>query len=99
MRLKERLHALPTETAMPDSPRATHTQVGAPDPDRDTSPIVGEDDDVEVEPGTPGGVCRFNGVAFPVGAYVLSGTEVLRCEAPGVWVREGELPPHRAVLS
>lgn len=83
---------------MPETPSPTHPQVGAPDPERDTSPIVGEDEEVEVEPSTTGGVCRFNGTAYPVGAYVLSGTEVLRCESPGVWVREGELPPGRSVL-
>jgi hypothetical protein len=35
----------------------------------------------------------FNGVGFLTGDFVLSGTELLRCEAPGVWVREGELRP------
>jgi hypothetical protein len=30
-------------------------------------------------------------VTFQVGAYVLIGSELLRCEPPGVWVREGEL--------
>jgi hypothetical protein len=69
----------------------THPQVGAPDPDRATSPIVGEDEEVEVEPNVRGGGCSFNGVAFAVGDFVQSGTELLRCEAPGVWVREGEL--------
>jgi hypothetical protein len=68
----------------------THTQVGAPDPSRETSPIVGEDD-VEVEPSVMAGACQFNGVPYAIGAYVQSGSEVLRCEAPGVWVREGEL--------
>jgi hypothetical protein len=68
-----------------------HTpQVGAPDPERDTSPIVGEDEEFEVEPNVRGGGCRFNGVAYEIGAFVLSGHEVLRCEPPGVWVREGE---------
>ena len=73
--------------------RVQHPQVGAPDPDRDTSPIVGEDDEVEVEPSVRAGSCTFNGVRYGFGDYVLSGTEVLRCEAPGVWVREGELTP------
>lgn len=75
-----------------------HPQVGTPDPDRETSPIVGEGDDTEVEPGSLGGACLFNGAHFAVGALVLSGNEVLRCEAPGVWVREGELRPHGKVL-
>jgi hypothetical protein len=75
-----------------------HPQVGAPDPDRDTSPIVGENGEVEAEPNVAGGVCYFNGVSYPIGTYVLSGSEVLRCEPPGLWVREGELPPHSDVL-
>lgn len=69
----------------------THTpQVGAPDPERDTSPIVGEDEWIEVEPNVRAGACRYNGVAYAIGDRVLSGHEVLRCEAPGVWVRQGE---------
>lgn len=75
-------------------PRTTvdlHPQVGAPDPELETSPIVGEDEDTEVEPNVKGGACTFNGAAFRVGDFVRSGTELLRCEAPGVWVREGEL--------
>ena len=39
------------------------------------------------------GTCRFNGVAFRIGEYVLSGSDLLRCEAPGVWVNEGEVRP------
>jgi hypothetical protein len=70
---------------------SSHPQVGAPDPELETSPIVGEEDQVEVEPNVRGGRCIFNGVAFRFGDYVQSGSELLRCEAPGVWVREGEL--------
>ena len=71
-----------------------HPQVGAPDPNLETSPIVGEDDQVEVEPNVPEGRCAFNGVAYAVGDFVVSGSELLRCENPGVWVREGEWRPH-----
>ncbi|HEX7686629.1 MAG TPA: hypothetical protein VF453_02930 [Burkholderiaceae bacterium] len=76
-------------------------QVGAPDAERETSPVVDqgdEGDELDIEAGAHGGVCRFNGTPFPVGAMVLSGSEVLRCEAPGVWVRTGELRPHGKVL-
>ena len=66
-------------------------QVGAPDPELDTSPIVGDDDDAEVEPNVRGRGCKFNGVAYRPGDVVLSGSELLRCEAPGFWVSEGEL--------
>jgi hypothetical protein len=80
---------------MPDS----HLQVGAPDPERETSPIVDYEEEEEQEEGAqpegPGGYCRFNGVTFRVGEYVLSGSELLRCEAPGLWVREGELRTDR----
>lgn len=67
-------------------------QVGAPDPNRQTSPILDEDAREDIEPGVESASCYFNGVAYPVGEYVLSGSEVLRCEAPGLWVRQGELP-------
>ena len=71
-------------------------QVGAPDPELETSPIMGEEDDMEGEPNLPGDACYFNGVAFRLGDCVLSGSELLHCEAPGVWVREGELRPRRS---
>jgi hypothetical protein len=72
-------------------------QVGAPDPELETSPIVGDEDDVEVEvePNVPAGACYFNSVAYRIGDSVASGNEWLHCEAPGVWVCEGELRPRR----
>lgn len=69
----------------------SHPQVGAPDPELETSPVVGEDGDEEIEPEGSGPVCYFNGVSYPIGQYVLSGHEVLRCDSPGLWVRMGEL--------
>lgn len=79
---------------MPDPRPHERLQVGAPDPELETSPIVGGDDEERaVEPGGRAGACYFNGVAFPVGDFVVSGSELLRCEAPGVWVREGEIAP------
>jgi len=71
-------------------------QVGAPDPELETSPIVGEDD-IDAEPNVSEGGCSFNGVAFAIGDSVLSGTAWLQCEAPGVWVRKGEVRPSRDV--
>ena len=79
---------------MPVPPTEERLQVGAPDPELETSPIVSDED--EVEPNVIGGACRFNGVAYRIGEYVLSGSELLRCEAPGVWVREGEIRPRRS---
>lgn len=75
-----------------------YPQVGSPTPDRETSPIVGEDEEMEAEPNVSGAACTFNGVAYSFGTYVLSGVELLRCEPPGVWVREGELSPGSKVL-
>lgn len=66
-------------------------QVGAPDPELNTSPIVGDGEQADVEPNLRGGGCAFNGVSYRVGDVVLSGSELLRCEDPGLWVREGEL--------
>jgi len=71
-------------------------QLGAPDPERRNSPIIGEDLneenlldlDFEIETG----VCYFNDVSYPLGQYVHSGDELLHCEERGVWVRKGEEP-------
>lgn len=71
----------------------TRQRVGAPDPELETSPIVGDGEELEVEPNASGGGCYFNGVAYRIGDSVFSGSEWLRCEAPGLWVREGELRP------
>ena len=73
-------------------PSAAHRQVGAPDPNLETSPILDENEREDIEPEAASAFCWFNGVASRVGDYVLSGHEVLRCEAPGLWVRQGELP-------
>ena len=69
-----------------------HRQVGAPDPTLKTSPILDEDEREDIEPDVESAFCYFNGGSFRVGEYVLSGHEVLRCEAPGLWVRQGERP-------
>ena len=69
-------------------------QVGAPDPERKCSPIIDESQfdetlaspELEIE----AGVCYFNGERFSIGAYVRSGSELLRCNGRGVWVRVGE---------
>lgn len=66
------------------------TQVGAADPDRENSPIIDDEEDIEAEPNVVNGACYFNSVAYQFGARVMCGSEVLRCEAPGVWVREAE---------
>ena len=57
--------------------------VGAPDPELNTSPIAEEnDDETDVlrieEPGEP--VCYFNSKSFATGAYVKSGASILKCD-------------------
>lgn len=68
-------------------------QVGAPDPELKTSPIFDQDDEVSLDLELETGVCYFNDVAYGLGEYVMSGSEVLRCEGRGVWMREGEARP------
>jgi len=74
--------------------KASLQQVGAPDPELRNSPIVDESEydehagsgDLEHE--AP--VCYFNGEAYALGTYVLSGHELLQCTARGVWLNKGE---------
>ena len=72
-------------------------QVGAPDPELNTSPIIDDSEYDEtaaspgLEPEAP--VCYFNGEAFPLGAYVQSGSDVLQCTERGVWLYKGEKRP------
>jgi hypothetical protein len=66
-------------------------QVGAPDPTLDTSPIFDEEEELSFDLELESGACHFNGEAYPVGSYVASGNELLRCEEKGVWVRTGEV--------
>ncbi len=68
-------------------------QVGAPDPERRTSPILDEDEELSLDTELETGVCYFNGVAYATGQYVRSGSELLHCEERGVWVRKGEMRP------
>lgn len=75
----------------------TIPQVGAPDPERKTSPIIDESEYDEHE-GSPdlemeSGRCLFNDEAFAIGQYVRSGSELLLCTGRGVWVRQGEVRP------
>lgn len=72
-------------------------QVGAPDPESNTSPIIDESEYDEAA-GSPGlelesPACYFNGEAFRIGSFVQCGSEVLECTDRGVWVRKGEKRP------
>lgn len=71
-------------------------QVGALDPELKNSPVMEETDEEteylaqEIED-LP--ACFFNGVSYPSGQYVCSGsTELLQCNK-GVWVQTGTCDP------
>lgn len=68
-------------------------QVGAPDPELKTSPILDEDEEFSLDLELETGVCYFNGASYPIGQFVLSGNELLHCEERGLWVRKGEMRP------
>jgi len=66
-------------------------RVGAADPELKTSPVFDEDEEFSLDLELETGVCYFNGVAYPIGQFVLSGNELLHCEQRGPWVRKGDL--------
>jgi hypothetical protein len=66
--------------------------VGAPDPERRTSPIADElDEETEtLNQQMPGDiVCYFNDQGFGHGEEIRSGQDVLRCHH-GLWIRRSE---------
>lgn len=69
------------------------TLVGAPDPELRTSPILDEYADLSLDQELEAGACYFNNLVYPVGQYLLSGSELLHCEERGIWVRKGEMRP------
>jgi hypothetical protein len=68
-------------------------QVGAPDPERKSSPIIDDEEDLTLDLELEAGACYFNDKPYPIGSYVMSGDEVLHCEERGVWVKKGEQEP------
>ena len=72
------------------------TQVGAPDPELKTSPIMeslGEDFEVTAQEVEDLPVCYFNNTHYQNGQYVCSGSgELLHCNS-GLWVNEGTCDP------
>lgn len=72
----------------------THApQVGAPDPERRTSPILdrlGEAGELSLDAEIETGACYFNDVRYAIGDTVRSGHELLHCDDRGVWTKIGE---------
>ena len=67
--------------------------MGLPEPDKSTSPIVEAGENIgEVLPNEHLHRCLFNGAPHAIGDIVQSGSTLLRCQAPGVWVREPPQP-------
>ena len=66
-------------------------QLGAPDPERKTSPVAWEaDDDTEaLRESVPGeAACYFNDHAYEHGTVVKTGSVLLRCDH-GIWLPDG----------
>ena len=72
--------------------RISLTQVGAPDPEKNTSMIIDEaggNDTTGVDPDSVEfASCYFNDVGYPDGSQVCSGDELLLCQR-GKWLRTG----------
>lgn len=69
-------------------------QVGAPDPERNTSPVAWEsDEDTEsLREAVPDeAVCLFNDGSYGHGTVIASGSSLLRCDH-GIWVPAGTTP-------
>jgi hypothetical protein len=77
-------------------PKPAAPQVGAADPEHKTSPILDENEDFTLDLELETGVCYFNDVAYAVGDYVRSGSDLLHCEERGIWVLKGEMRPDEA---
>jgi len=68
-------------------------QVGAPDPERRTSPILGRETDtgeLSFDAELETGACLFNDQRYALGDYVRSGSELLHCTDRGVWLKVRE---------
>jgi hypothetical protein len=63
-------------------------QVGAPDPERKTSPILDRqaEDLLSLDLELETGVCYFNDATYALGEYVYSGEQLLHCEERGLWI-------------
>lgn len=71
-------------------------QVGAPDPERRTSPILSRETDtgeLSFDSELEQGACLFNDQRYELGEYVRSGSELLHCMERGIWVKVREDHP------
>jgi len=71
---------------------STIRNVGAPDPERRTSPIVAElEEEPELIPqvSPAEAVCYFNDTAYANDSFIRSGSMILKCRN-GVWVETAE---------
>ena len=69
--------------------------VGAPDPELNTSPIAeesGDETDILRQEVLGEPVCYFNNQSFPTGAHIKSGTSILKCDY-GIWIPAGPADP------
>jgi hypothetical protein len=79
------------EVSMPKSHHAP--QVGAPDPEHRTSPILSRETDtgeLSFDSELEQEACLFNDQRYELGEYVRSGSELLHCVERGVWVKVRE---------
>ena len=68
-------------------------QVGAPDPEKRTSPILDrltEGGELSLDAELETGACFFNDLRYAIGDYIRSGHELLHCNGRGVWSKIGE---------
>ncbi|WAK00842.1 DUF1496 domain-containing protein [Methylobacter sp. YRD-M1] len=75
--------------------RINRPQVGAPDPELNTSPILEEypleaQDFKLQQPGAKS--CLFNNRRYDHGSYICSGDNLLHCDY-GVWIKAGSCDP------
>jgi hypothetical protein len=74
------------------SERIHATQVGAPDPELRSSPVLDESADDDRDGTDPESIsfahCHFNDVVYDDGNLVCSGDEMLKCQR-GTWLRIG----------
>jgi len=69
--------------------------VGAPDPELNTSPIAEENDNESeaLRQEVPGeAVCYFNNKSYPTNTYIKSGSSLLKCDY-GIWMPAGPADP------